>query len=215
MSTRFVLSYSGGKESILSLYHAQKAGLTPVALLTTFRTDHDASHFHGISEAVLQRASAALETPLCLVKTSGADYEANFTKALVDAKAEGASACVFGDIDIEGHRLWCTALCEKIGLEPLFPLWGRARHEVVSELIDLGFRANIATIDRNFLTTDFLGKVLTHALCDEIAASGADVCGENGEYHTFVSDGPIFRHPVAFTFGEIRETDHYSTLSLF
>jgi len=199
---KVAVSYSGGKESALSIYKAVNKGHDPIILITTFNIDADRSHFHGLPEDVLKNASKSLNTPLNLIKTSGEKYEKNFEKALLEAKNQGAEACIFGDIDIEEHLKWCSKRCENVGIEPLFPLWGRSRKSVVHELIDRDFIVNITIVNSKYLSDDFLGQKLTKELADQIAARGADICGENGEYHTFVSDGPIFKQSIDFRFGE-------------
>jgi uncharacterized protein (TIGR00290 family) len=199
---KFAASYSGGKESALALHRATRQGHTPVLLITTFNVDKNHSYFHGINEAILNRVSDSLGIPSLLVKTKDDDYTQNFEKALTHAKALGAQACVFGDIDIEEHRNWCSERCEKVDLEPLFPLWGESRKSIVYEFIDSGFIANISVVNTKYLNDSFLGQQLTRETANRISGEGADICGENGEYHTFVSAGPIFRQPVRFSLGE-------------
>ena len=209
---KFAASYSGGKESALAIYRAIKQGHKPMALITTFNIDADRSHFHGISEDLLNSVSKSLNIPLTLVKTSGEEYTKNLEKALQQAKEQGAEACVFGDIDIEGHIEWCSERCHNVGIKPLFPLMGESRKNAVYEFIDSGFVANISTINTKYLSEDILGQQLTKEVAEGIAATGADICGENGEYHTFVSDGPIFKHAVKFTYGEKVLRDGYAIL---
>jgi len=196
---KFAVSYSGGKDSALATYRAIVDGHELVLLITTYSDSDTQSHFHNLKKELLERVSESLGVPLLLVKTDTAGYADNFEAALLNAKEMGAEACVFGDIDFENNRKWMIEKCEKAGLVPLFPLWGQGRRETVYELIDSGFVATITTINNECLTNDFLGQRLTKELAECIAATGADICGENGEYHTFVSDGPIFRTPVAFT----------------
>jgi len=209
---KFAASYSGGKESALAVHTAIQQGHNPIALITTYNIDADRSHFHGLSEEVLTRVSNALGIPLWLVKTTGAEYQQNFEAALRKAKDHGAEACVFGDIDIEGHIKWCSDRCETVGLIPLFPLLGQSRKDVVYKFIDSGFVANLTVINTDYLSEDFLGQQLTRDLAQRIAATGADICGESGEYHTFVSDGPIFKHPICFALGEKAEKDNYAMI---
>jgi len=209
---KFVASYSGGKESALALYRAIKQGHEPIALITTYTIDDDRSHFHGLSEEVLESVSKSLDIPLWLVKTSGEEYLQNFEKALRRAKEQGAEGCVFGDIDIDGHLKWCGDRCENVGLEALFPLRGERRSDVVYEFIDSGFVANISIVNTEKLADEFLGQQLTKDVAEAIAAQGADICGENGEYHTVVTDGPIFKRPVGFSFGEKVVRDNYAML---
>ncbi|MCL2574412.1 MAG: diphthine--ammonia ligase [Defluviitaleaceae bacterium] len=211
---KFVTSYSGGKESALALYRMIKQGHEPIALITTYNDSAERSHFHGLPEAVLKDVSDALGIPLWLIKTKDENYAKDFEAALLKAKEQGAQACVFGDIDIEGHRAWCTERCDKVGISAAFPLWGESRKDVVKEVIDSGFVANITTIDTKYLSQDFLGQQLTASLATCIANSGADICGENGEYHTFVSDGPIFTYPIEFAFGQCVSNNNYLMLSV-
>jgi uncharacterized protein (TIGR00290 family) len=145
---------------------------------------------------MIQKVSESLEIPIKLIKTSGAQYEENFEKALADAKNRGAEVCVFGDIDIEGHLEWCTLRCEKTGLIPYFPLWRKKKKKVVYDFIDSGFSAIITIVDASRMPKDFLGRTLNSEVAGLIEQSGADICGENGEYHTFVFDGPIFKNKI-------------------
>ncbi|MCL2873514.1 MAG: diphthine--ammonia ligase [Defluviitaleaceae bacterium] len=209
---KITVSYSGGKESALAVYRAIEQGFEPIALITTFNTSVDRSHFHGLSEDMLQSVSKSLKIPLWLIKTSGEEYAANFEKALLKAKMQGAKACVFGDIDIKDHLEWCSERCENVGIKPIFPLLGKSRKDVVYEMIDTGFVANISIVNTNYLSDDFLGQQLTREIAVRIAAQGADVCGENGEYHTFVSAGPIFKQPIEFSFGDKAFKDGYAML---
>jgi len=209
---KFTASYSGGKESALAVHRAIKQGYEPISLITTFNIDANRSHFHGISEDLLKSVSESLDIPTNLVKTSGEQYTQNFEKALLQAKEQGSEACVFGDIDIEGHIEWCSERCHNVGIKPLFPLMGKLRKNAVYEFIDSGFTANITTINTKYLSDDILGQQLTKEIAEHIAATGADICGENGEYHTFVSDGPIFKHAIKFSYGEKVLRDGYAIL---
>ena len=209
---KFVISYSGGKESALSLHKAIQMGHSPILLLTTFNADRNHSYSHGISETIFNRIADALAIPSLLVKTTDADYTRDFENALSYAKNMGAEACVFGDVDIEGHFTWCNERCKNAGIEALFPLWGRDRKDVVYDCIDSGFVANISVVNTKHLSDSFLGQQLTKEVADSIAQQGADICGENGEYHTFVSDGPVFRHPVQFSFSEKFTKNEYAIM---
>jgi len=194
---KFAVSYSGGKDSALATYRAIKDGHELALIITTYNESDGCTHFHNLKEVLLERVSESLGVPLLLIKTDTSGYADNFEMALAKAKEMGAEACVFGDIDFEDNRNWWTQKCEEAGLEPLFPLWGQERRGVVYELIDSGFVATITTINSELLSDDFLGERLTKEVAERIAATGADICGENAEYHTFVSDGPIFKMPIA------------------
>jgi uncharacterized protein (TIGR00290 family) len=214
VAKKFTASYSGGKDSVLAIYRAIGQGYEPLELITTYNIDENRSWFHGIPETVLESVSASLNIPVRLIKTAGKDYAQNFEEALLRSKKLGAEICVFGDIDIEDHKHWCSERCRNTGLDPLFPLWGEDRKKLVYEFVDSGFTANITVIDTRRMSDGFLGKTLTRETADCIAAQGADICGENGEYHTFVSAGPIFRKPIEFFFGEKIIRNGYAVLPI-
>ena len=198
--TRFVASYSGGKDSVLAIYRAIRCGMKLQALLITYNTDRGRSWFHGVPENVLEQVSESIGVPIRLIRTTGAQYADNFEKVLKAEQQNGAQACVFGDIDIEGHLEWCTARCEAVGLKACFPLWQENRRMLVEECVQSGFRATITVVDTERLDSSFAGKPLTLETIGQMETAGIDSCGENGEYHSFVTDGPIFSKPIPVTF---------------
>jgi len=202
MGKKFVASYSGGKDGAFAIYKAMIQGMAPLALITTFSIDLERSWFHYFPEALLKEVADSIGAPLWLIRTDGAGYEDNFEKTLRLAKESGADVCVFGDIDIEEHINWCTGRCVSAGIEAMFPLYGQGREAIVDGFIGSGFIAYFTIIDTTKINAGLLGKALTKETARELRAQGADICGENGEYHTFVADGPIFARPVEFTFGE-------------
>lgn len=211
---RFVASYSGGKDSTLAIYRALKMGMKPMELITSYNIDKNRSWFHGIPEELLLSASKEMNIPLSLMRTTGKDYEKNFENKLREAKKNGADFCVFGDIDIEGHLEWCNNVCEKAGIEAYFPLWKENRKDLVYEFIDEGFQTIINVVDNLKLPEVFAGKTLTKKIAKEIEVSGADICGENGEYHSFTFDGPIFSNSVKFNKGEIIRVDNFTIVPI-
>lgn len=210
----FVASYSGGKDSVLAVHRAIEAGLAPLELITTYNTDIGRSWFHGLPREVLDSVARSTGIPVRLIRTLGEDYTANFETALREAAAKGAQVCVFGDIDIQGHRDWCTARCRAAGLEAVFPLWRQSRKALVYGFIAEGFGAVLTTVDKSRLPADFLGKPLTEETARRIEEAGADICGENGEYHTFVHSGPLFRERVDFSLGEAVGAGRYLSLPI-
>ncbi|MDR1377502.1 MAG: diphthine--ammonia ligase [Synergistaceae bacterium] len=210
---KFTASYSGGKDGALALYRAIKSGHEPISLLTTYNESVGCSWFHGVPTEVAGKVAESMRLPLEWVKTGeGSAYARDFEAALTRLRKWGVRACVFGDIDIQLHYDWCASRCKAAGLESLFPLWNGGRRELVHEFIDAGFEAVITIVDTSRLSEKFLGKQLTRELVEEIALEGADICGENGEYHTFVHDGPLFREPVKIQFGEATRRGHYAIL---
>ena len=194
---KFVLSYSGGKDSILALHKMLEAGHEPVGLLVMVNRELQRSWFHGVDPELLREISDSLGIPLILCQSAGNDYDEKMEEGLKRAKERGAEACAFGDIDIEGHLLWCRKRCEAAGLECVHPLWQRDREENTEEILSLGYRCLIKCVDNRVLPKEYLGKPLSRELVAEMKNRGIDVCGENGEYHTLVVDGPVFRRPVS------------------
>ena len=199
MSKKFVMSYSCGKDSTLALYIMIKGGHKPVALLVTANKKESRTWFHGVPEDLLQEVSKSLNIPLLLVKCEGEEYKDAFNNALKKAKEDlGVEACAFGDIDLEAHRTWCTERCNEANIEAVFPLWNEGREKLTFEFIDTGFKTVIKNVRLDVLSTEFLGKQLTKSVVKDIVKAGSDACGENGEYHTFVFDGPLFKYPIKF-----------------
>ena len=211
---KFVASYSGGKDSMLAIHRAVNNGLVPIGLITTYSVDSDRSRFHGMNEDLLRKASSSLGIPLTYVKTTKSDYAASFENALMDARENGAEVCVFGDIDIKGHLDWCSARCKNTELIPYFPLEHEERKTVVHEFMDFGFSAVIRIVDTTRLPEVFLGKILSRDVISEVESHGADACGENGEYHTFVFNGPLFSEKVCYFEKEIIYHEKYAALNI-
>ena len=192
----------------------KKLGMEPVSLITTYNTDRGRSWFHGVPERVLSEVSGSLDVPVRLIKTSGEKYALNFEKELALQKQAGAQVVVFGDIDLEPHRQWCTERCRTAGVEAFFPLWQEDRATLVYEFLESGFEARITVVDTAQLDRRHLGEMLTEERAELIRAEGADICGENGEYHTFVFNGPIFERPVTTEFGDPFMYEQYAILPM-
>lgn len=206
---KFIASYSGGKDSTLAIYRAIKMGMIPVELITTYNVDKNKSWFHGIPQPLLNRISSEIQIPVSIIETTGEKYQENFEAKLKSARELGAEVCVFGDIDLEEHLEWCTNRCKTAGIEAFFPLWKEERKKLVYEFIDAGFKTVITIVDNDRMPEKFVGKILTKETADEIEKSGADICGENGEYHTFTFDGPLFKSPVTYSVGEKVHQNNY------
>lgn len=200
---KFVMSYSCGKDSTLALHTMLAQGHEAVALIVVVHEDAQRSFFHGVDKTMLEQISSVLGIPLLLTPTRGERYHLAMEESLRKAREQGAEAACFGDIDIEEHRVWCEERSQQAGLKAVFPLWQRDRRENVFELLRLGYRCLIKTVNSTLLPRTLLGKIIDHEVVKEMDQCGIDICGENGEYHTIVVDGPIFSRPVAYALGEI------------
>ena len=194
---KFAVSFSGGKDSMLALHEMTEAGHTPVALLVMYRREDERSWVHGIEPKLLSAIGDSLKIPLICCDAKPETYNQDMEYALQKAQESGAQACVFGDIDTPGHREWDEARCAAVGLDAILPLWKRSRVEVVRKTLDLGYQCLIKCIRNDILPESWLGQPLRHEHIDHMISSGIDACGENGEYHTVVTGGPLFHHAIS------------------
>jgi diphthine-ammonia ligase len=192
----FVCSWSGGKDSCLALYRAMQAGGKPLFLLSMLREDGERSRSHGLLPDLLQAQASSLGIPLVTRTASWSDYEVVFIAALQELNAAGVRAGVFGDIDIDDHRLWEEKVCAAAGIGACLPLWKASRLELLDEFLDSGFEATVVVTKAERLGKDYLGRTLNRELVREFECLGIDPSGEEGEYHTVVTDGPIFSQPL-------------------
>ena len=195
---KFVLSYSCGKDSTLALHKMIHEGHEPVGLLVMMNREMRRSWFHGVDKELLNAISESLDIPLILCETSGEEYHTALEDGLRLAMTKGAEIAVFGDIDIDGHLIWCRERCAAIGIESLFPLWRRDREEIVREILLLGYQCVIKCVSNEKLPQNLLGKVLDEFVLEKMKYLNVDICGENGEYHTIVLDGPVFNNPIDY-----------------
>jgi len=189
---RFFCSWSGGKDSCLALYRAIEEGGRPRFLLTMLTEGGQVSRSHGLPLALLQEQSSALGIRLVVRDGSWDGYEAAFISALRELKKDGVEFGVFGDIDLEAHREWTERVCSVVGIRSYQPLWQKGRSDLLEEFFEAGFKATIVAVKDGVLDRRFLGKVLNADIVRQFTDAGVDACGENGEYHTVVTDGPIF-----------------------
>jgi uncharacterized protein (TIGR00290 family) len=189
-------------------------GHKPIGLIVMYNTKAKRSWFHGADKNLLTSISRSLEIPLECYETDGIDYDVVMEKALSEWKKCGAEACVYGDIDIPEHKIWDEERCRKADMTPIIPLWNENREALVREVIGAGYKCLIKCVHTEKLPADFLGKIIDEKLLNDMGAYGIDLCGENGEYHTIVVDGPLFHTPVPYQLGEILELEHVTAIDL-
>lgn len=192
----FFCSWSGGKDSCLAFYNAIGQGGCPRFLLTMLTENGQRSRAHGLPITLLQKQALALGVELVTCSTSWYDYEAMLISALLEFKKNGVEAGVFGDIDLEAHRQWTQRVCSVADIQSYQPLWKKPRRDLLDELLEAGFKATIIAVKNAVLDKQFLGKTLNADTICEIEKAGIDICGEEGEYHTVITDGPIFSTPL-------------------
>ena len=201
-----MLSWSGGKDSALAL-HALKQGARyqVVGLLTSVNEHYGRISMHGVREVLLDAQAESIGLSLYKVKLSerpsNEEYERKMRAALEGFKARGIRHVAFGDLFLEDIRQYRLDNMRKINMECVFPLWHRPTDKLAREFIALGFKAVLCCVDEKQLSGKFAGREYDEALLNDLPAN-VNPCGENGEFHTFVYAGPVFREPVAFTRGE-------------
>ena len=209
---RFFCSWSGGKDAYLAFARAVAAGGRPQALVCMLHEDGDRSRGHGLPVELLAAQAAALGIPLVSAATTWDDYEATFVGALHELRRQGVEAGVFGDIDLEGHRVWVEEVCEIANVSCHVPLWQEPRRLLIGELLAGGVRATVVAVDAAKLDASFLGRKLSDELVAELVAAGADACGEEGEYHTIVTAAPLFSALVPLVWDGREERDGHWVL---
>jgi len=199
-------NWSSGKDSSLALYYIMQQEEYKIStLLTTVNKDYQRVSMHGLRESLLDAQVKSLDFPIHKIKlpadVSMASYNEAMKNNVKHLKDEGNTHCVFGDIFLEDLRLYREDQLNSIGIQGVFPLWKRNTKELLLEFIDLGFKAITVCVNAKYLDESFCGRVLDESFLEDLPEN-VDPCGENGEFHTFVFDGPIFNKPIDFEIGE-------------
>jgi uncharacterized protein (TIGR00290 family) len=207
MTKKVLFTWSGGKDSVMALYELQKAGNYEIsALLTTVTKDYDRISMHGVRRVLLEQQADSLGYRLDQVfiskSSSNEEYETKMREVLEKYLKAGISTVVFGDIFLEDLRKYREENLSKIGMKAVFPIWKRNTTELAHTFIDSGFKAVITCIDSQVLDKGFVGRRYDEQFLSELP-SNLDPCGENGEFHSFVYDGPIFRESLLFEPGDV------------
>jgi uncharacterized protein (TIGR00290 family) len=207
MKKPVLVSWSGGKDSAMALYELLEGEeYDVVALLTTVTQGYDRISMHGVRRTLLEAQASALGLPLEVVyisqEASNEEYEEKMQSLLEKHKSSGVSAVVFGDLFLLDVRAYREDNLARVGMGAIFPLWKRDTRNLAKTFVNLGFKAVTACVDTQLLGKDFAGRQLDEQFFKDLPEQ-VDPCGENGEYHTFVYDGPIFRQAVEFTPGEL------------
>lgn len=206
MKERVVVSWSGGKDSSLALYHLLKnERYTVDSLLTTVTEGYKRISVHGVRESLLEDQAKSLGIPLRKMyipqESSHPIYKKRMDEQLKQIKEDGINTVMFGDIFLEDVRSYREELIHKQKLKAIFPLWGRPTNELIKEFISLGFKTVTTCIDTEALTDRFLGRHINTSFLKELPEN-VDQCGENGEFHTFTYAGPLFTMPIHISIEE-------------
>ena len=203
---RAIFNWSGGKDSALALYHILKGNSYEVdALMTTVNSQYDRISMHGVRSTLLYAQGEAIGLPIKEIRLpempSMSEYDATMKGVLTELKSKGITDSIFGDIFLEDLRAYREERLKEVGLIARFPLWKRDTTELMREFIDLGFKTVVVCTKSEVLGEEFAGRVIDKQFLKDLPKN-VDPCGENGEFHTFVFDGPIFKEPIKYTLGE-------------
>lgn len=215
MTEKVLLAWSGGKDSSLALHEIDRTDAYRVsALLTTVTEDYDRISMHGVRRQLLEVQARSLgyslEVVLIPKGCTNEEYESAMREVLERWSGQGVTGVVFGDIYLEDVRVYRERNLSRIGMKGVFPLWGSVTSDLVQRFIDLGFKAVVTCVDGEALSGEYVGRDYDQRFLEQLPEA-VDPCGENGEFHTFVYDGPLFRERIDFTRGEIvlRENRFY------
>jgi len=208
--------WSGGKESAMALHRTLRSGFRVSRLINMVTEDGTHSRTHGIDASFLSLQAQSVGIPLVQRRTTWSGYEGEFKKVLSEFLGEGTDHGIFGDIDLDDHRAWVERVCRECSVHPSLPLWLEKREELLSEFINEGFRAVIVAVDKRYLDETWVGREIDREFVNDIKTLGnsVDICGEKGEYHSFVYDGPIFKWPVIFKKKGIRSDEGHFFLDI-
>jgi uncharacterized protein (TIGR00290 family) len=208
-----VLSWSGGKDSALALHELLMDPTVDLrGLLTTVADGYDRVSMHGVRTSLVAAQAVALEIPLWSVhippSATNEQYEQAMAEVLASVRRDGIEAIAFGDLFLADVRAYRERLVAGSGLRPLFPLWGRATVDLAQRFVSSGFKAVVVCVDPRQIDVSHCGAEYDTALLGALPGS-ADPCGERGEFHTFVYDGPMFREPIATQRGVVVEREGF------
>ena len=207
-------NWSGGKDSALALYHAQRSGeYIPDLLLTSVNESFQRISMHGVRRELLDMQAELIGLPLRTIDLPEGltmpAYNEIMRSTVSDLFDQGYRHTVFGDIFLEDLRVYREEQLMPLGIKAHFPLWKRDTKELLHEFLDLGFKTVVVCIKSELLDKSFAGRVIDRDFINDLP-DNVDACGENGEFHTFVYDGPIFRSPVEFEIGEVAYKEYTS-----
>lgn len=199
-------SWSGGKDCCFACHQAIVSGLKVRFLANMITEDGKRSWTHGLSAELLEVQSQAIGIPLIQRRTTMANYETEFKDMLLALKPEGVRGGVFGDIDLEEHRQWTNRICQQVDIIPYLPLWGQSQEAILKDFTGLGFEAIVVVARADLFSQEWLGRKINLDFLSHLSelkqTNEIQLCGEAGEYHTFVTDGPLFNQRI-----EILETN--------
>lgn len=211
---KYAVCFSGGKDSTLALDRAVRQGLNVEYLVNIFNKDTERVRFHGFKKEIIQKQAESLGLGLVQAGSSNNNFEEIFLKGLSRIKEKGISGVIFGDIHLKDVKEWFEERVVKAGLEHIEPIWMDPPEGLVKEVVNRGYEITITSVDLATAKSEWLGKVIDENLIKQFMDEGIDPCGENGEYHTFVSNGPLFKKSIKFKLGPVRKNATHHVIDI-
>ena len=205
----YIASWSGGKDSCFACYRAIIEGYDVSHLVNFTSKEHKKVSFHGTETKLIQLQGEAIGIPLLQKETTWDSYEEDFKEAVRSLLPSGVKGMIFGDLYLEEHKEWTERICGELGIESVEPLWGENLEGNLLEFINLGFEAVVVSLNADVLDKKWIGHKLDKEFVAYLKEKDIDIAGENGEYHTLVTDGPIFKKRIEFVQGEPFTRDGY------
>ena len=210
----YAVSWSGGKDSCMALQEALNRGLK-ISHIVNFISDNPTKvRCHGTDSNLICLQSQAMGIPLLQKITSWEEYERDFKAHVSGLKPSGLRGMVFGDIYLDPHREWVERVCGDIGIVALEPLWKKDTTELLAQFIDLGFKSVVICAKTELIELKWLGRTVDRDFMQYLIDKGVDPCGENGEYHTLVLDGPLFKQSIELLESRVYEREGYYLLDI-
>ena len=194
--TKYAASWSGGKDSCFACWKAVSQGLKVSHLLNFINTDSTRAMSHGLDRKLIALQAQAVGLPILQQEVTWETYEAGFKAALDKLRPKGITGLITGDIYLQEHKDWIDRVCGKSGVKAVLPLWEMDSTQLLTDFIGVGFKAIVVSVKAEFFGKEWLGREVDSNLISELNQLNIDVCGEAGEFHTFVYDGPMFKKPI-------------------
>jgi len=201
----YIASWSGGKDSCLAAYLAIKKGMKVSHLVHFDRPNN----LHGVDPALIRLQAELAGIPMVQRKVDSKDFEREFKTVVGELAKTGTRGMVFGDIYLEPHKEWVDRTCGELGIEPVEPLWGMKTENIIQDFFDLGFETIVASGDQKLIDKKSIGRKMDLEFIDYLKARNLDVCGESGEFHTFVTKGPLFKGTIDIQSSEVTARDGF------
>lgn len=206
MKQKALFNWSSGKDSAIAMYKILKDDQFEItSLLTSINQEFQRISMHGVPVSLLEKQAESLGFPLIKMEIpkepSMEDYQKIMSETMSKIKSQGVTHSIFGDIFLEDLRTYREEQLQSIGMKAVFPLWKQNTSDLIYEFLDLGFKTIVTCVNETYLDKSFAGRIIDREFIKDLPEN-VDPCGENGEFHTFTFDGPIFKNPIEFEIGE-------------